>query len=168
MAEHQAREAREDQQAVVVTEPEPDSTLDTQALIEEYESESPTRDLTGIIGWTVAIIAVLLSVYALYAARATITTQVYRTTFLGIALVLTFLLYPWRRRKARDISRTEFAIDVAIAIVLAGASLVVSLYPLTIALTWFPFDLGESFVRRAARPTDMDVWMGTIAILLIL
>src|SRR5687768_10735662 len=106
MAEHQARETSDDQEAVVVTEPESDNLLDTQALIEEYESESPTRNLTGVIGWTVAIIAVLLSVYALYAARATITTQVYRTSFLGIALVLTFLMYPWRRRAARDISRT--------------------------------------------------------------
>jgi TRAP transporter 4TM/12TM fusion protein len=149
-----------------VAEPAGESPLDTQALIEEYESESPTRNLTGIIGWTVAIIAVLLSVYALYAARATITTQVYRTSFLGIALVLTFLMYPWRRG-ARGAS-AERVVDMAISVVLAGAALVVSFYPLTLRLGWFPFGIDEDFVRRAARPTDLDVWMGTIAILLIL
>ena len=159
MAEDETK-VTEERSETVVAEPAGESPLDTQALIEEYESESPTRNLTGVAGWTVAAIAVLLSVYALYAARTTITTQVYRTSFLGIALALTFLMYPWRRGASRRITVLD--------IVLAVAALVVSFYPLTLRFGWFPLGLDADFVRRAARPTDLDVWMGTIAVLLIL
>ena len=167
MAEQQGRERTPDTD-VVTAEPGAASPVDTQAIIEEYETESPTRDLSGIAGWVVATIAVILSLYALYATRATIPMQVYRTSFLGIALVLTFLLYPWRRRAVRNGSRAETVIDIAIGIVLAGAALVVSFYPLDLSWSWFPISYDEDFVRRAARPDEMDVWMGTILIVLVL
>jgi TRAP transporter 4TM/12TM fusion protein len=137
-----------------------EQVLNTQALIEEYETESPTRNLNGAIAWIVGGIAVALSVYALYTTRATIPMQVYRTSFLGIALVLTFLLYPWRRGASRRIG----IVDIALAI----ASVVVSLYPLSVTFSWFPLGIDQEFVRRAARPTEMDVWMGAILILLVL
>ena len=46
----------------------------------------------------VAVIAIGLSLYALYATRVPVQTQKYRYIFLAVALVLTFLLYPARRR----------------------------------------------------------------------
>lgn len=124
---------------------------DTQALIEEFESESPVRDLTGVLAAIAGIVAVGLSVYALYATQATITTQIYRLTFLGIALILTFLLYPWRRGASNSIG----PIDIALII----GSITVMVYPMT------DFD---NFIYRAARPTDMDVYMGWLTIVLIL
>jgi TRAP transporter 4TM/12TM fusion protein len=154
---------REDQSSPVVGPDEEISDrklVNTQALIEEYESESPTRQFLGPVGWIVGGIAVGLSLYALYSSRATIPMQVYRTSFLGIALVLTFLLYPWRRGASRKIN----IIDIGLAV----AAIVVSLYPLTLSLTWFPLDIDQDFVRRAARPTEMDVWMGAILIILVL
>ena len=128
-----------------------EDVYDTQALIEEYETESPVRDLTGWLAAIAGIVAVGLSVYALYATQATITTQIYRLTFLGIALVLTFLLYPWRRGASNTIS----VIDIALII----GSITVMIYPMT------DFD---NFIYRAARPTDMDVYMGWLTIVLIL
>lgn len=134
--------------------------VNTKALIEEFESESPMRQFVGPIGWIVGGIAVLLSVYALYTTRATIPMQVYRTSFLGLALLLTFLLYPWRRGASRRINPID--------IVLAGAAIVVSLYPLALRASWFPLAIDQDFVRRAARPSEMDVWMGAILIILVL
>ncbi len=128
-----------------------EDVYDTQALIEDYESESPVRDLTGWVAGAVGLIAVGLSVYALYATQVNITTQIYRLTFLGIALVLTFLLYPWRRGASNRIT--------IIDLVLVAASIVIMVYPMT------DFD---NFIYRAARPTDMDVYMGWLTIFLIL
>ncbi|MDQ3701335.1 MAG: TRAP transporter fused permease subunit [Chloroflexota bacterium] len=71
-----------------------------QQIIEEYESESPTRALEGAWRIAVSVLAVGLSVYALYWTQYSIATQAYRAGFLMVALVLTFLLYPVRGRRA--------------------------------------------------------------------
>jgi TRAP transporter 4TM/12TM fusion protein len=123
-----------------------------QALIDEYESEGGSaQQLAGYWRYLVGAVAVGLSLYALYATRTTITTQVYRTSFLGLALVLTFLLYPTRKAWRGRVT----PIDAFLAV----ASVVVAFYP--------QVDL-SSFVYRAARPTELDVVMGTVMIVLVL
>jgi TRAP transporter 4TM/12TM fusion protein len=123
-----------------------------QAIIDEFEGEGgPGRDLAGAWRWVGLALAVGLSLYALYATRATIPTQIYRTSFLGIALALTFLRYPWRRAAGGRVSPLD--------LLLAGAGVAVAAYPI--------LDY-QQFVYRAARPTDLDVWMGTVCILLVL
>jgi len=143
-------------------DPEFPSPDDTQDLIETHEAESPTRKLTGAWAIIVTVIAVGLSVYALYATRATISAQIYRTAFLGIALVLTFLLYPMIRGSKRT-GVLGFIFGGArvglIDLVLVATSLMVSIYPI---LTF------DEFVYRAARPNETDVLMGTICIILVL
>jgi len=133
-----------------------------QDLIETYEAESPVRKLTGPWALLVTAIAVGLSVYALYATRATISAQIYRTAFLGIALVLTFLLYPMiRGSKRTGVFGLIFggARVGLIDLVLVAASVMVSVYPIR------NFD---EFVYRAARPNETDVLMGSICIILVL
>ena len=61
------------------------------------ESEAPVRKLTGIPGMAAWALAVGLSVYALIWVVTIVQPQVYRVSFLLIALVLTFLLYPARK-----------------------------------------------------------------------
>ena len=78
---------------------EPISDEKAQQLIEEFETESRTRDLSGFWRWVVGILAAGLAIYALYWTQVTITTQVYRASFLMLALALTFLLYPIRNRR---------------------------------------------------------------------
>lgn len=131
---------------------EDDANIELKEVnVEDYEAESPTRKLSGVWMVIVGVIAISLSIYALYATRATIPAQTYRTTFLAFALVLTFLLYPWRRGAERRV----MVFDILLSIV----ALVVALYPL------YDFD---NFIYRAARPTELDVWMGAICIILIL
>src|SRR5688500_4169962 len=73
----------------------------TQELIETYEAESPTRRLGGAWALLVTVIASALSIYALWVTQNPMTTQIYRMSFVGIALVLTFLLYPMIRGDKR-------------------------------------------------------------------
>lgn len=122
-----------------------------QELIEEYESEGRARELTGRWKYAATGLAVFISIYALYATQATIPTQVYRTTFLGLGLVLTFLLFPLRRRGKGGVAPVD--------LLLAVLSLVVTAYPI--------IDY-QQFVYRAASPTTLDLVMGTVAILVIL
>jgi len=122
-----------------------------QSIIAEYESEGRAQKLHGAWKYVVSALAIGLSLYALYAVRAIIPAQIYRTSFLGAALVLTFLLYPLRRREGGGVS----PIDAGLALL----SLIVTAYPI--------LDYQE-FVYRAARPLELDVTMGVIAILLIL
>ena len=126
-----------------------------QEIIEEFESEGRAQRLTGPWRWVVGAMAAGLSVYALYSTRATIPTQIYRTSFLGAALVLTFLLFPTARSVPARWRVASRGLDLA----LAAASVGVAAYPV--------LDYQE-FVYRAARPTDLDVWMGTATILLVL
>lgn len=65
-----------------------------EALIEKYESESPTRKLAGPWAFVVGVLAIAISVYGLYWTQYSITTQVYRATFLALVAVLVFLTYP--------------------------------------------------------------------------
>ncbi|HUG61041.1 MAG TPA: TRAP transporter fused permease subunit [Methylomirabilota bacterium] len=123
----------------------------TQALIEEYETEGRAQPLGGVWRWVAGGLAVALAAYALYATRTTITTQVYRSAFLGGALCLSFLMFPVHKRWTGRVMPWD--------IVLAAASVVVCAYPIV--------NLDE-FVYRAARPTETDLWMGTICIVLIL
>ena len=81
-------------------------------LIEQFESESATRQLTGGWRWTAAILAGGLSIYGLYWTQYNITTQVYRATFLLLVLALSFLLYPLRGRR----SWLEFAGILALGV----------------------------------------------------
>ena len=61
------------------------------------EEEGPRRQLSGAVGKFTAIVAVGTSLLFLYWAWATVTAQVLRLVFLGLSLVLSFLIYPTHR-----------------------------------------------------------------------
>jgi TRAP transporter 4TM/12TM fusion protein len=122
-----------------------------QEIIEEFEAEGSARRLAGLWGYVAAALAVGLSLYALYATRATIPAHIYRTSFLGIALALTYLRYPLFRGNKGRVN----PLDVLLAVL----SIVVCAYPIV--------DFQE-FVYRSARPTELDMIMGVATMVLIL
>ena len=63
-------------------------------VIEAYEAEAPTRTLTGFARRFVAVLSVGLSLYALYWVVGIVPPQIYRVSFLLVALALTFVVYP--------------------------------------------------------------------------
>lgn len=143
--------------------PPPATTLDARpqpadapspsaaALLEEFESEAATRPLRGWTARVVTALAVTLALYALYWVVAVVEAQLYRTSFLLLALVLTFLVYPARRASRGRVTGIDWAL-VALAVA---------------ALAWPIADLA-AFPYRAATPTPVDLAFGATAVLLVL
>ena len=61
---------------------------------EKPSDEAPVRHLDGFAGRLAATLSVGLSLYALYWVLFIVQPQVYRVSFLLVALVLVFLLFP--------------------------------------------------------------------------
>jgi TRAP transporter 4TM/12TM fusion protein len=121
-----------------------------QQFIEQ--EEGPRRKLSGLIAKLTALLAAGMSLLFLYWAWATVTAQMLRLVFLGCALVLTFLVYPARRRDRQN--RVPWHDWLLIF-----ASVAVVAYPL--------WDF-EEFIYRAALPTIQDQLFGGLTILLVL
>jgi TRAP transporter 4TM/12TM fusion protein len=122
------------------------------------DHEAPTRELRGAAGRVASLLAALLAAYAVWWTVAVVETRVYRTTFLLIALLPAFLLYPARRvRASRDGAgerdRASFA-DLAFA--------ALTLVALGYAL------VAPGFADRAATPTTLDLVAGVAALALVL
>jgi len=127
----------------------PQTEAEVEELVEQFEGK--TRHLPGLAGQIIIAILVLMSLYHLWAANASIVTQIHRTVHLLFVLVLTFLLYPgWKGARTRI-----HAADV----VLALASLV--------ALGYILVDFNQ-FVYRSAIPNTLDMVFGVMTFLLVL
>ena len=77
------------------------------------ESASHLRRLGGAPGALASVLCVTLSAYALYWVLFIVQPQVYRVSFLLIALVLTFLLFPFRKRRASRVSTMDWILVAA-------------------------------------------------------
>jgi TRAP transporter 4TM/12TM fusion protein len=116
------------------------------------EEEGPRRQLTGAVAKLAAALAVAMSLLFLYWAWATVTAQVLRLVFLGLSLVLSFLIYPTHRAARRaNVPWYDW-------LLIAASSAVVA-YPL--------WDF-EEFIYRAALPTSEDQIFGALTIVLVL
>ncbi|GAA1346669.1 TRAP transporter permease [Arthrobacter roseus] len=133
--------------------------IDEEALIAEYEAEKPARQLTGKPLLIIKAIGVALSVFGLVWVFYPMATQFYLPAFLMIGIPLTFLVYRgWARSdKAKAKGRSD---NPGIGDwVLAAIAVVPFAY---IISDW------DSFFRRAVLPSELDLIMGTIAILVTL
>ncbi|HEU5316880.1 MAG TPA: hypothetical protein VFX49_12290, partial [Chloroflexota bacterium] len=113
--------------------------------------EASTRTLEGRTGALTNALCAGLSAYALYWVLFIVQPQVYRVSFLLVALVLTFLLFPARRRDSPVIARGDWVL-VALTVV---------------ALAWPLVDF-RAFIYRSTDPTPLDVALGVAAVLLVL
>jgi len=114
------------------------------------DSEAPVRNLSGAQGALGWVLATGLSVYSLVWVITIVEPQIYRVSFLLLALILTFLLYPARQGQ----QRVSFLDWLMIAATL-------------VAFVWPLMDFRE-FVYRAAEPGWMDLIGGTLAIAIVL
>jgi len=98
-------------------------------------------------------LAFVLAAYALYWVVGVVAPQIYRPTFLLIALVITFLTFPPRDES----TPTRFAAATDILLIVLACA----------ALLWPVIDL-DRFVYRAATPQPIDVVLGLVLIALVL
>ncbi len=115
------------------------------------QEEGAVRRFTGKTEVLVAVVAIAMSLYHLYAAYGIIPAHILRATHLGFVLFLVYLLFP-AIRSQRDRIRWH---DVVLA--LLGVA--------TIAYLLLDFD---EFIERAVEPTRLDLVFGVILILLVL
>jgi TRAP transporter 4TM/12TM fusion protein len=124
---------------------------DRPDLIEAFEPEAPTRPLSGVPRRVAALLAIGLSLYALWWVVAIVQAQIYRVSFLLIALVLSFLVYPAVKGSRGRVSTIDWILIVFTII----------------GLGWPLVDFGQ-FVYRAAEPTTIDLIGGMLTIVVVL
>ena len=122
----------------------------TEAL--EPFQESQGRALQGRSRRVATVLAIGLSLYSLYWVLFIVQPQVYRVSFLLVALVLIFLLFPARRTKSGN------RVDPLDWLFIASS---------VVALAWPILDFSH-FIYRAADPLPIDVVLGGLTILLVL
>ncbi|SDL39425.1 TRAP transporter, 4TM/12TM fusion protein [Modicisalibacter muralis] len=139
--------------------PRDDDTIDEEALLAEFEAEKPARQLSGIPHTIVKVMGVGLSLFGLFWVFNPMAKQFYLPAFLMVGLSMTFLVYRgWGRSDKAKVAQgadNPYIVDW----LLAAITIVPFAY---IISDW------DSFFRRAIIPTQLDLIMGTIAILVTL
>ena len=131
-----------------------EKVTDGAVSVEDPAVESVTRDLKGLTAKIVFIIAVTMSLFHLYTAGfGVLLAHKQRAVHLMFVLVLGFLLYP-ASKKGKGLSRIPWYDWV-----LAAIGIMVNTYILVFY---------EVLVRRGGLPTQMDMVMGVLTILLVL
>jgi TRAP transporter 4TM/12TM fusion protein len=116
------------------------------------QEEGPRRRLAGPMSWLASSLAAAMSLFFIYWAWATVTTQILRLVFLAFTLVLTFVLYPpTRKGRYRGVAWFDWVL-IALSLLAIG-------YPL--------WDF-EEFIYRAALPELKDQIFGGLTIVLVL
>jgi TRAP transporter 4TM/12TM fusion protein len=115
------------------------------------EEEGVTRRLSGPLDIFITVIAVSMSLYHLYAAVETVTTQILRGVHVAFVFFLGFLVFPPFKKFKHRIAWYD------LGLALLGVS--------TIVYMLFDF---EEFIYRAVTPTFWDKTFGIIFILLVL
>ena len=132
----------------------------------EYEGEKPARATSGAAKVIIGAAAVAVSLYALYWVLDPQPAFRYRTTFLAVTLAMTLLVYrplhrPGQRRPDdSDGADTDGADNPGVLDWALGLIAVVALL--------YPLFVFEEFIRRAVRPTTLDVVVGVVTVLLVL
>jgi len=126
---------------------------DALAKAEEFvqEEEGALNRFGGALGVAVALGAIAMSLFHLYAAYWIVPALQLRGIHVGFALVLTYLLYPVAKRY-RDRLQWFDIVAVVLAVVVIGWM-----------LYW-----GDDFGDRATDATTIDQILGVVLILLIL
>jgi TRAP transporter 4TM/12TM fusion protein len=130
------------------------------------------RAPAGWAGRAAALLAAGLAAYALYWVLFIVQPQIYRVSFLLVALVLTFLLFPAfaKASTSAKVTADKSADKPARAAQKTGVVPVADWLLIGLAVLAFGWPLADfaRFVYRAAEPTAIDVGLGILAIALVL
>lgn len=123
-------------------------------ILQKYDPESNTRDLSGIMKHVVFYGLLAFALFQLYTAIfGQYTAYIQRSIHLGFALSLIFILFPARKRKG--IKHKVAWYDFILALLAIGVG---SYWPI----------MYDDLVFRVGRVTELDLAVGILAVLLTL
>ncbi|MEC1178567.1 TRAP transporter permease [Metasolibacillus meyeri] len=129
------------------------SAEDQQALLEKYDIESNTRNISSIFKYVIYAGLLIFSLFQLYTAIfGLFPAQIQRTIHLGFGLTFIFLLFPARRKSRKDII-PFYDYILAIIAILVGSYWTVNY---------------ERLVQSLGQLEQMDFIIGLLAVLLVL
>lgn len=124
-------------------------------ILQKYDPESNTRNVKGIFKIIVFVGLLAFSLFQLYTSIGTpYTAYIQRSIHLGFALSLVFILFPARKKPGVKKDKVPFY-DV-----------ILSLLAVAVGLYW-PLFYGD-LIGRVGRVSEMDLFIGIVAILLTL
>ena len=127
---------------------------EVQQILAQYDKESNTRRVAGVPKTIVRYLCVALTLYVIALNTFFLQpAQIHRASFLGLALVFTFLLYPARKKHA---ARENFIpwYDVLLMIIAA------------VCYFYYVFNF-RTIVGQMATFTPLDVTMAVIGIIVL-
>ncbi len=132
-----------------------DAAVSKEALLkaEQYieEEEGAANHLSGWLGIFLSTVAVVMSLFHMFAAYAIVPTQTLRPVHVGFVLFLSFLLFPASRRFRHRIMWWDWLISL-----------------LSIAIVVYLVMGGDEFTDRNTMPNAWDIVFGVTLILLVL
>ncbi|MDP1652721.1 MAG: TRAP transporter permease [Rhodocyclaceae bacterium] len=119
---------------------------------EEFSEHGVQRRLGGRALWLLSALALSFSVYQLMvAAFHPFSSLVTRALHVGFLLALTFIIYPaFKRGKLTRVSAGDWLLAVA-----------------AFTLPTYQWFFEGDLIQRAGDPTTLDLWVGTIMVLLV-
>ena len=128
-------------------------TVSAEDLLASIDRESAFRRLVGVAAIAVSAIAICFSLFQLYTASiALLPARMQRAAHLGFVLVLAYLLYPIRHGTA---GKKVPWYDIALAAV-------------SMAVVGYLLINAQELIERSGAYLPMDIFFGTIGILLVL
>ena len=147
------RNAEVEAAATIDQEAEAISAEEQEELLKKYDAESNTRNVKGIVAGIVFVLLLGFSLFQLYTgAFGQYTAYIQRTVHLGFALTLVFFLFP-ASKKIRKTSLPWYDIVLILLSILVCA--------------YWPMYY-EDLVQQIGTITDVQLVIGSIAILLVL
>src|SRR5215831_17181571 len=126
-----------------------DALRKAEAYVEE--EEGATNRLPGLLGDAIVVLAIVMSLFHLYAAMSIFQAHVQRGIHVAFVLFLVFLLFPVAKRFRHRVMWWDW--------VQAAAALAVMGYMLL---------GGDAFLERSTNPTMLDTVCGVVLVVLVL
>src|SRR5438552_3280340 len=138
--------ARIHQPAAEISE---DALKRAEEMIEQEEGVQ--NKFTGAMAHFIIAVAVVMSLFHLYASYEIVRTEVLRATHVAFVLFLSFLIFPVARRFRHRVMPWDWALAL-----------------LGVAICAYLISQGDDFFDRSITPTDWDIFFGVALIVLVL
>lgn len=128
---------------------------DVEAIMKKYDRESNTRIYTGIPKQIVRYLFVAFSLFCIWMnLYANWDERIRRTSFLGMIILMVFIMYPMRKGKTGKPNRIPIY-DIVLGLV--GSA----------CYFYYTFNC-TSIIKRSSRITDFQILVGVVGILILI